>query len=124
MSLIKKSNELVIPTTVKMMIYGQAGMGKSTVALSAPKPLLLDFDNGVKRMNMAHLENIDTVQVTSWSDVQQVLQEDLSAYQTIVVDTIPHSGRHRPDFFFRTIQHSVLPFRQLRQQYTLRDLHR
>lgn len=65
MSLIKKSNELVIPTTVKMMIYGQAGMGKSTVALSAPKPLLLDFDNGVKRMNMAHLENIDTVQVTS-----------------------------------------------------------
>lgn len=39
-------------------------------------------------MNMAHLENIDTVQVTSWSDVQQVLQEDLSAYQTIVVDTI------------------------------------
>ena len=88
MSLIKKSNELVIPTTVKMMIYGQAGMGKSTVALSAPKPLLLDFDNGVKRMNMAHLENIDTVQVTSWSAVQQVLQEDLSAYQTIVVDTI------------------------------------
>ena len=67
MSLIKKSNELVIPTTVKMMIYGQAGMGKSTVALSAPKPLLLDFDNGVKRMNMAHLENIDTVQVTSCS---------------------------------------------------------
>ena len=44
MSLIKKSNELVIPTTVKMMIYGQAGMGKSTVALSAPKPLLLDSD--------------------------------------------------------------------------------
>lgn len=70
------------------MIYGQAGMGKSTVALSAPKPLLLDFDNGVKRMNMAHLENIDTVQVTSWNDVQLVLQEDLSVYQTIVVDTI------------------------------------
>lgn len=88
MSLIKKSNELVIPTTVNMMIYGQAGMGKTTVALSAPKPLLLDFDNGVKRVNMTHLDGIDIVQVTSWQDVQQVLQEDLSAYQTIVVDTI------------------------------------
>ena len=88
MSLIKKSNELVIPTTVKMMIYGQAGMGKTTVALSAPKPLVLDFDNGVKRVNMAHLDGIDIVQVTSWQDVQQVLQEDLSVYQTIVVDTI------------------------------------
>lgn len=88
MSLIKKSNELTIPSTVKMMIYGQAGMGKSTLALSAPKPLLLDFDNGVKRVNMAHLENVDIVQITQWQDVQQVLQEDLSCYQTIVVDTI------------------------------------
>ena len=66
MSLIKKANELVIPTTIKMMLYGQAGMGKTTVALSAPKPLLLDFDNGVKRVNMAHLDGIDTVQITSW----------------------------------------------------------
>lgn len=88
MSLIRKSNELVIPTTVKMMIYGQAGMGKTTVALSAPKPLLLDFDNGVKRVNMSHLDGVDIVQIGSWNDVQQVLQEDLSAYQTIVVDTI------------------------------------
>ena len=88
MSLIKKANELVIPTTIKMMLYGQAGMGKTTVALSAPKPLLLDFDNGVKRVNMAHLDGIDTVQITSWNDVQQVLQEDLSGYQTIVIDTI------------------------------------
>ena len=56
MGLIKKANELEIPTIVKMMIYGQAGMGKSTLALSAPKPLLLDFDNGVKRVNMDRLE--------------------------------------------------------------------
>ena len=88
MSLIKKSNELVIPSIVKMMIYGQAGMGKTTVALSSPKPLLLDFDNGVKRVNLAHLEGVDIVQVGSWQDVQQVLQEDLTTYQTIVVDTI------------------------------------
>ena len=88
MSLIKKSNELTIPSTVKMMIYGQAGMGKTTLALSAPRPLLLDFDGGVKRVNMAHLDGVDIVQVTSWQDVQQVLQENLSSYQTIVVDTI------------------------------------
>lgn len=91
MGLIKKSNELVIPQTVKMMIYGQAGMGKTTVALSAPKPLLLDFDNGVKRVNLAHLENVDIVQVDNWKEIQQLLQQDqadLAPYQTIVVDTI------------------------------------
>lgn len=88
MSLIRKSNELNIPTTVKMMIYGQAGMGKSTVALSAPSPLLLDFDGGVKRINMSHLEGVDIVQITRWQEVQEVLRKDLSPYQTIVVDTI------------------------------------
>lgn len=91
MGLIKKSNELVIPQTVKMMIYGQAGMGKTTVALSAPKPLLLDFDNGVKRVNLAHLENVDIVQVDNWKEIQQLLQQDqadITPYQTIVVDTI------------------------------------
>ena len=86
--MIRKASELSIPNTIKMMIYGQAGMGKSTLALSTPKPLLLDFDNGVKRINMFHLEGIDTVQVGSWQDVKDVLQEDLSAYQTIVIDTI------------------------------------
>ena len=65
MSLIKKPSELAIPSTVKMMIYGQAGMGKSTLALSAPKPLLLDFDNGVKRINMSNLEGVDIVQITA-----------------------------------------------------------
>ena len=92
--LIKQANELVIPQIVKMMIYGQPGMGKTTVALSAPKPLLLDFDNGVKRVNMNHLEGIDIVQVSEiggWSGIQTLINTDyadLAPYQTIVVDTI------------------------------------
>lgn len=96
MSLIKKSNELVIPSTVNMMIHGQADMGKTTVALSAPKPLLLDFDNGVKRVNMAHLDGIDIVQVSSWQDVQQVLQEDLESKQKTIeylVATVANTER-------------------------------
>lgn len=88
MSLIRKSNELVIPSTIKMMVYGQPGMGKSTYALSAPKPLLFDFDNGVKRINIEHLKVVDTVQISRWEDVQNVLSENLDVYQTIVVDTI------------------------------------
>lgn len=89
MSLIKKANEIEITKVVKMMIYGQAGMGKSTLALSAPNPLLLDFDDGVKRVNMHHLgDNVGIVQIHTWQDVLEVLQEDLSDYKSIVVDTI------------------------------------
>jgi hypothetical protein len=86
MTLIKKPAELSTPQTIKAMIYGQAGVGKTTLALSAPKPLLLDFDGGIHRVNFEH--QCDTLPVASWDEALQVLQEDLSAYQSIVVDTI------------------------------------
>lgn len=85
MSLIRKPSELKVPTTIKMLIYGQAGMGKTTMGLSAPKPLLIDCDGGVHRVNVAH--QLETVQVTSYNDVLNVLNEDLSAFETIVIDT-------------------------------------
>lgn len=88
MSLIKTSTELDVAKTIKMMVYGQAGMGKSTFALSAPKPLLLDFDGGVKRINVSHLDGVGIVPITKWEEVMQVMQEDLSNYDSIVVDTI------------------------------------
>lgn len=88
MGLIKKSNELSIQNKIKGLIYGQPGMGKTTLALSAPKPLLFDFDNGVHRVNFAHLDGVDTVQVTSYQDFIDVLEkEDLSSYETLVIDT-------------------------------------
>lgn len=86
MSLIRKPNELNVQTKIKALIYGQAGMGKTTLALSAPRPLLLDFDNGVNRVNYAHQK--DTVQITSFQEALDVMKEDLSEYDTIVVDTI------------------------------------
>lgn len=92
MGLIKKSNEIAIQRNVKMMVYGQAGMGKTTLALSAPNPLLLDFDNGVKRVNNAHLgDNVGIVQITNWQEVVTLLtteSADLQPFDTIVVDTI------------------------------------
>ena len=86
MTLIRKPAELEIPQKIKALVYGQAGMGKTTLALSSPNPLLLDFDNGIHRVNYGHQK--DTVQIHAWNEVLDVLKEDLSAYDTIVVDTI------------------------------------
>ena len=90
MALIRKSTDLTLPTALKMMIYAQAGTGKTTLSLSAPKPLLLDFDGGVNRINLSHLEGIDIVQVTKWEEIKQLLAspQDLAPYQTIVPDTV------------------------------------
>ena len=86
MSLIRKKSELVYRPKIKMLIYGSAGAGKTTLALSAPKPLLLDCDNGVLRVNYDH--QTDTLQVESYPQVLEVLtKEDLTPYETIVIDT-------------------------------------
>lgn len=85
MSLIKKPSQITAPKTSKVLVYGQPGLGKSTIALSAPSPLHLDFDSGVHRVRPEH--RADTVQVTSWQDVIDVLGEDLTAYRSLVIDT-------------------------------------
>jgi hypothetical protein len=85
MSIIKKPHEISAPTSVKILIYGQPGIGKTTLALSAPSPLLLDFDGGVHRVRQQDVK--DTVQVRSWEDIRKLMSEDLSGYQTLVIDT-------------------------------------
>lgn len=85
MSLFKKPSELEVNSTIKALIYGQPGMGKSTLALSAPSPVLLDFDGGAQRVNGAF--QVPTLQVHSWEEVEEALKEDLSEFRTIVIDT-------------------------------------
>lgn len=86
MSLIKKPNELNVNVQIKMLIYGQPGTGKSTLALSSPKPLLIDCDGGINRVDYELIK--DTVQVESYVDILTLLNdEDLSAYETLVIDT-------------------------------------
>ena len=86
MGLIKKPNELDVNVRIKMLIYGQPGAGKTTAALSAPKPLLVDFDDGINRVDYEFIK--DTVQVSNYADMLNLLNnEDLSPYETLVIDT-------------------------------------
>lgn len=89
MSLIKKPSELEAKKTITMLIYGQPGVGKSTLGCSAPNCVLFDYDGGVQRMNGAH--KTLTVQIRSWEDTQEALDEIAQSYpdvQTIVIDTV------------------------------------
>jgi len=74
-----------VQPTIKVLIYGQPGLGKTTLALSTPQPLLLDFDGGIHRVSPQH--QTDTLQVNNWDEVLSVLKEDLTAYKTLVIDT-------------------------------------
>lgn len=87
-SLFRNPSELQVSHTIKALIYGEPGKGKSTLALSAPTPLLLDFDGGVQRVNGAF--QCPTLQVENWEQVNEALAEIESGSipcKTIVIDT-------------------------------------
>ena len=99
MTLIRKPSELSVQTKIKALLYGQAGTGKSTLALSAPKPLMLDFDGGVHRVNYTH--QTPTVQISSWEDCENVLKEDLTEFESLVIDTGGKMLDYMSDYIIR-----------------------
>jgi hypothetical protein len=68
---------------INLVLYGPPGVGKSSLAFTADKPLLLDFDEGAHRA----ANRKDTVRVQSWEEVAAMTAEDLAPYNTIVADT-------------------------------------
>lgn len=70
--------------TVCITIYAQPGLGKTSLAFTAPNPLMLDFDKGSYRA----VDRKDVVQVSEWSDVAGISKDDLAAYDTIIIDTV------------------------------------
>lgn len=81
---IHKASDPIEVTKVRVLIYGQPGIGKSSFAFTADAPLTLDFDDGARRSAFRQ----DIVQVASWEDVNAISAEDLKPYKTIVIDTV------------------------------------
>lgn len=85
--MIVKPNEMNFENKkFAMIIAGVPGIGKTTLALSSPKPLLIDLDKGVSRVVARY--RTDTSEVSSFDELKNDLTtSDLSAYETIVIDT-------------------------------------
>lgn len=87
MSLITKPSELKGNNVIKGLIYGVPGAGKTTLALSAPTPILLDFDRGLHRVSIQHRK--DSLQVETYQQALEVINSpELANYKTIVIDTL------------------------------------
>jgi hypothetical protein len=80
---IVKASEPIRVERLNVVIYGPPGIGKSSIAFTASKPLLLDFDGGAHRA----ANRKDIVRVTEWSDVSGITADDLAPFDTIILDT-------------------------------------
>lgn len=79
-----------------MLIYGDSGTGKTTLAGSADlvpamRPVLfIDVEGGTESLKHSYPE-VDTVRVTTWKQMQAVydaLYEGGHGYRTVVLDSI------------------------------------
>lgn len=71
---------------IRILIAGYPGIGKSTLALSAPKPLHIDVDHGIDRIEPRY--RADYIQPQSYDEILEDLKpETVQDYETLVFDT-------------------------------------
>lgn len=76
--------------SVKALIMGESGVGKTKLAGTVPTPLILNAEGGL--LSLAN-ENIDSVDITTVEDVMEVYtflteSKDAKKYETIVLDSV------------------------------------
>ena len=77
-------------TNWSCMLYGESGVGKTTLAAHDPSAVIVNIENGLKGVDLrglgavatAHLDDYETV----YTAMQQVANDD--RFQTVVVDLI------------------------------------
>ncbi len=86
-SIIKSPDQLEVPTTIQILLYGEAGSGKSTLGSSLGRTVMLDTDSGIHRMKKEHQPH--AVQARSMGDCEAFLKDPgLVNYDTVVIDTV------------------------------------
>lgn len=84
-----------------MILYGPPGIGKTTLALSAPDPLLIDFDHGISRVKAQHRKA--TMVCKTYEEVlSDVERPEIASFRTFVIDTGGSFVTYLQDWAMRT----------------------
>ena len=75
---------------IKMVLYGEPGVGKSVFASKSPKPFFICTDGNYEWLEEFGAKPEDHVNVTSWSEAKAIFEKintkEFDKYETIVVD--------------------------------------
>ena len=84
---IRNPNEILgQEKKIRMLIAGYPGIGKSTLALSAPRPLHIDADFGIDRIEPRY--RVPFIQPQSYQELlDDLVPDNLDDFDTLVFDT-------------------------------------
>ena len=71
---------------IKMVLYGEPGVGKSVFASKAPNPFFITTDGNYEFLEDFGAKPEDHIQVNSWAEAKKAFAKDYSNYDTIVID--------------------------------------
>ena len=85
--MIQKADAIITEAKkIRMLVAGYPGIGKSTLALSAPRPLHVDIDHGIDRIEPRYRK--DFIQPKSYEEIlADLVPENLTDYDSLVFDT-------------------------------------
>jgi len=87
MKLYNTKDPQVKPSVV-MMVYGEGGVGKSTFASTASKPIMADCENGAKYFGLRGI-SMDVALIEKWADMKEFLALVRTGdFDTIVIDPV------------------------------------
>lgn len=85
--MIVSMSNIEYENTNQVCLIGMPGDGKSTLACSAPNPLFIDTEDGLKRVLPQHRPS-NIIRALSYKEILDDLSNaDLGQYKTIVIDT-------------------------------------
>lgn len=77
---------------IKMVLYGEPGVGKSTFAAGAPRPFFIMTDGNYEYLeDFCGMRPEDHQQCFSWAEMKKAFARDFTNYDTIVVDLLEDS---------------------------------
>lgn len=91
---LRAKNPEAVQKRLKMLLYGPAGVGKTTAAIQLPKPYLIDTEKGATNAQYLKLLTKAGGAYFGSSDFDEVLQEVTSLltekheYRTVVIDPL------------------------------------
>lgn len=73
---------------IRMVLYGEPGVGKSTFAVHAPRPFFITTDANYEYLEEFGAKEQDHVQVSSWAEAKKAFSRNFDGYDTVVVDLL------------------------------------